>query len=59
MGDSQGCNFLLLIYAVAYFSSFLGDVFDGIPMRICALEIITVLKKKFMKCIINIGCCCC
>ena len=42
----MGCSFLLLIYAVAYFSSFL-DVFDGILMRICALEIliITIIKK--------------
>jgi len=35
-GDTRGCGFLLLIYAVAYFS-FFSDVFDGIFMRIYAL----------------------
>ena len=50
------CRFM---HAVAYFSSFL-DVFDGILMRICPLEIlIIIIKNMFMKCIIIIISCCC
>ena len=37
----QGCGFLLLIYAVAYFNSFLGVV-DGILVQLCALYFLRI-----------------